>query len=350
MISREEAILPRPTFRATRIAGVLLFAFASLLVAADDLRVYAIDVEGGKSTLYVSPTGESMLVDTGYDDYHNRDAGRIVAAAQAAGVKQIDYLVITHYHGDHVGGVPQLAAMMPIRAFFDHGRIFGTVNANAKTGYAAYVALRAKGPRTIVKPGDTIPIKGIDVEVVTAAGIAIAKALPGAGQPNPACASYQALDPDPGENAHSIGMLIAYGNFRLADLGDLYWNQEHDLACPNNKLGVVDVYMTTHHGTKTSGSPQMVDALHPKVAIMNNGADKGGSVKAWQTIHDSPGLVDLWQLHFSNEGGKAHNVPEAFIANPSEPCQGKWIELTARKDGTFSVVNGRNGFQKTYRP
>jgi len=350
-VSRADAILPRRiTFLATRIAGVLLFACASLLAAADDLRVYAIDVEGGKSTLYVSPTGESMLVDTGYGDYHNRDADRIAAAAQAAGVKQIDYLVITHYHGDHVGGVAQLAAKMPIRSFFDHGEIFGAVNPDAKAGYDAYVALRAKGPRTIVKPGDTIPIKGIGVEVVTAAGEAIAQPLPGAGQPNPVCASYQALDQDTGENAHSIGMVIAYGSFRLADLGDLFWNQEYDLACPNNKLGVVDVYMTTHHGTKTSGSPQMVDALHPKVAIMNNGADKGGSVKAWKTIHNSPGLIDLWQLHFSNEGGKAHNAPEAFIANPTEPCQGQWIELTARKDGTFTVVNGRNGFRKTYRP
>ena len=331
-------------------AAVLLFAFASLLAAADDLRVYAIDVEGGKSTLYVSPTGESMLVDTGYDDHNNRDADRIVAAAQAAGVNQIDYLVITHYHADHVGGVAQLAAKMPIRAFFDHGRVFGAINPDAKAGYHAYLALRAKGPRTVVKPGDAIPIQGIQVEVVAAAGKAIAKALPGAGQPNPMCASYQALDRDPGENAHSIGMLIAYGKFRLADLGDLYWNQEHDLACPNNKLGVVDVYMTTHHGTKTSGSPQMVDALHPKVAIMNNGANKGGSVQAWQTIHDSPGLVDLWQLHYSNVGGKAHNVPEAFIANPTEPCHGNWIEIAAQKNGTFTVVNGRNGFQKTYRP
>ena len=343
-------MLRRTTFPAARIAGVLLLAWASLLAAADDLRVYAVDVEGGKSTLYVSPTGESMLVDTGYGDFNNRDADRIVAAAQAAGVKQIDYLVITHYHGDHVGGVAQLAAKLPIRACFDHGRMFGTVNPDAKAGYDAYVALRAKGSHTVVKPGDTIPIKGIQVDVVAAAGKAIAKALPGAGQRNPVCASYKALDRDTGENAHSIGMLITYGRFRLADLGDLFWNQEHDLACPNIKLGVVDVYMTTHHGTKTSGSPQMVDALHPKVAIMNNGADKGGSVEAWQTIHDSPGLVDLWQLHSSNEGGKAHNAPEAFIANPSVPCQGKWIELTAQKDGTFTVVNGRNGFQKTYRP
>jgi beta-lactamase superfamily II metal-dependent hydrolase len=328
----------RTTSHTPRIAGLFLLACASLLAAADNLRVYAIDVEGGKSTLYVSPSGESMLVDAGYAGFHNRDADRIAAAARAAGVKQIDYLVVTHYHADHVGGVAQLAARLPIRAFFDHGKMSVALDPDAKAGYNAYLALRAKGPYTVVKPGDTIPIKGIQVEVVTAAGEAIASALPGAGQPNPLCATYHALDEDGGENAYSIGMLIAYGNFRLADLGDLFWNQEHDLACPDNKLGVVDVYMTTHHGARTSGSPQMVDALHPKVAIMNNGADKGGSVEAWQTIHDSPGLVDLWQLHFSNEGGKAHNVPEAFIANPSVPCQGKWIELTAQKDGTFTVV------------
>ena len=145
-------------------------------------------------------------------------------------------------------------------------------------------------------------------------------------------------------------MIITFGSLRIADLGDLYWNQEHELACPVNKLGSVDLYMTTHHGTATSGSPQIVHALHPRVAIMNNGADKGGSIKAWTTIENSPGLQDLWQLHFSNEGGKDHNVAEQFIANPSdENDQGFAIQVTARQDGTFTVRNDRNRFEKTYR-
>ena len=92
---------------------ILLLGLCALTCAAQELRVYAIDVEGGKSTLYVSPSGQSMLVDTGYTGFKNRDADRIVAAAKAAGVTQIDYLVITHYHADHVGGVPQLAAKIP---------------------------------------------------------------------------------------------------------------------------------------------------------------------------------------------------------------------------------------------
>jgi hypothetical protein len=200
-----------------------------------------------------------------------------------------------------------------------------------------------------VHPGDTIPLKGLRVDVVAGAGEAIASPLPGAGQPNPLCASYEALPVDPGENAHSLAMIITFGSLRIADLGDLYWNQEHDLSCPVNKLGTVDLYMTTHHGTKTSGSPQMVHALHPRVAIMNNGADKGGSIKAWTAIENSPGLQDLWQLHFSNEGGKDHNVADQFIANPSEENdKGFAIEVSARPDGIFTVRNDRTKFEKTY--
>ena len=326
----------------------LLFAAASLAAAAD-LQVYAIDVEGGKSTLFVSPSGESMLVDTGYDGFHDRDADRIVAAAHDAGIHQIDYLVITHYHKDHAGGVRQLASKIKIVNFLDHGPNFEQAKDN-KEVFDSYQTTRAQGKHFIVKAGDAIPIHGIQVVVVTAAGKAIDKPLMGAGQPNPLCDSYQPIAVDTGENAHSIGMWIAYGQFHLVDLGDLHWNQEHDLSCPVNKLGKADVYLTTHHGKKTSGSPQMVWALAPKVAVMNNGPETGGSVEAWQTIHDSPGLLDLWQLHLATKNDAAHNVAEQFIANTSEDnCQGKWIKIDARQDGTFTVTNSRNNFQKTYR-
>lgn len=332
-----------------RSALILFLTCASLLSAAGSLDIYAIDVEGGKSTLFVSPSGQSMLVDTGYDGQRNRDADRIVAAVKAAGVKQIDYLVITHYHQDHVGGVPQLAARIPIRNFVDHGKNFEAVKDNGAL-YDAYVKIRDKGNHIEVQAGDRIPIQGMQVEVVTASGVAIRRPLPGAGQANPACASYQPIQPDTGENAHSIGIVVTYGSFRLADLGDLYWNQEHDLACPNNKLGVVDVYLTTHHAKKTSGSPQMVWALHPRVAIMNNGPTTGGAAQSWQTIHDSPGLADLWQLHYATANDAAHNAPENFIANSGEPCKGNWIKLSVREDGAFTVVNGRNHYEKTYQP
>ncbi len=336
-------------------AKLTLFFAATVLLPAQDLRaqtlrIWAIDVEGGKSTLYVSPSGESMLIDTGYAGNNNRDANRILAAAQSAGVKRIDYLVITHYHGDHAGGVPQLAAKIPIGKIFDHGDTFEKSNQKTQAVFLPYTTVRGNYPHGILRPGDTIPVKGLKVEVVAGAGNAIATPLAGAGQPNPLCGSYQALKPDPGENAHSLGMIISFGKLRIADLGDLYWKQEHELACPVNKLGVVDLYMTTHHGTATSGSPQIVHALHPKVAIMNNGADKGGSIKALTTIHNSPGLQDLWQLHYSNEGGKGFNTAEQFIANlSSEEDAGYSIEVSAGMDGTFIVRNDRNRFEKSYR-
>jgi competence protein ComEC len=328
----------------------ILFIAVAALVPAQTLRVYAIDVEGGKATLYVSPSGESVLVDTGFADHNNRDANRIAAAAASAGVKRIDYLVITHYHRDHAGGVPQLAATMPIGKIFDHGANFERSNKKTQAVFDPFAAVRDKYPHQTVRPGDTIPVKGFSVDVVAGAGDAIASPLAGAGQPNPLCASYHALKPDPGENAHSLAMIMTFGSFRIADFGDLYWNQEHELACPVNKVGTVDLYMTTHHGTATSGSPQMVHALHPRVAIMNNGADKGGSVKAWTTIENSPGLENLWQLHFSNVGGTDNNVAEPFIANPSAENDGGYaIQVIARQDGTFVVRNDRNHFEKTYK-
>ena len=199
---------------------ILLLAFCAFTCAAQELKVYAIDVEGGKATLYVSPSGQSMLVDAGFAGFANRDADRIVAAANAAGVKTIDYLVITHYHVDHVGGVAQLAAKMPIRHFVDHGENFENPS-NPNGVYADYLAIRSQGPHIEVKAGDRIPIEGIDVEVVTASGRAIQTPLPGAGKPNPLCASYKPIAIDKGENAHSIGMMITYGKFRMVDLGDL---------------------------------------------------------------------------------------------------------------------------------
>jgi beta-lactamase superfamily II metal-dependent hydrolase len=332
-----------------RILPASCLLLAAGLLPAQTLHIFAIDVEGGKSTLYVSPSGESMLVDTGYAGHDNRDANRIVAAATAAGLKRIDYLVITHYHGDHAGGVPQLTARIPIGRIYDRGDDIETTNPKTQAVFAPYAQLREKYPHQTVKPGDTIPIKSLQVTVVAASGYSIAKPLPGAGQANPLCADYQPLPSDPGENARSIGMIITFGNLRISDLGDLSWNKEHKLACPVNKLGPVDLYMTTHHGTATSGSPQIVEALHPRVAIMNNGADKGGSVKAWTTIEKSPDLEDLWQLHYSNEGGKEHNVGEKFIANASATNdKGYAIEVIARPDSSFTVKNDRNQFEKTY--
>jgi beta-lactamase superfamily II metal-dependent hydrolase len=326
-----------------RLFGFLfLFCVVPLATAASTLDIYFVDVEGGQATLIVTPSGESMLVDTGWPGHDGRDADRIMAAAKEAGIRQIDYLVVTHYHGDHVGGVPQLAEHIPIVHFVDHGP-----NSDPRRHlFEPYAKLREKGKHIVVKPGDRIPLEGAIVQVMASDGETLHKE---AGQPNPLCRASSPRDDDRSENARSVGFWLRFGQFSFLDLGDLTWNKEIKLACPVNAIGRVDVYLTTHHGSGTSGPPAIVHALRPRVAIMNNGAKKGGSPGAWRIVRNSPGLEGLWQLHHAVAGGKDNNSPEKYIANLEEDCDGHWLKLSARKDGSFRVTNGRNGYEKTYK-
>ena len=339
----------------------LLLAFAAALPAAKNLEVYCIDVEGGQATLVVSPAGESLLVDTGWPG--TRDADRIIGIAKQAGITQIDYLVLTHYHVDHAGGVVELASRLPIRNFVDHGPTQDTL-ANVPQYYAAYLKVREKGNHILARPGELLPITGIRVQFVSAGAETITKPVPGAGAANPSCAQFQPKDEvkDPmvgGENKNSVGMAISLGAFRMVDFGDLTWNKEHDLACPNNLIGPVDFYLVSHHGKETSNSPMLVHALHPRAAVMNNGAHKGAEPGAFESLKTSPGLVALWQLHFNVEAGKL-NAPEKFIANLATggtkdsgvPDEGtpNAIHMAASPDGSFTITNGRNGYHQIYSP
>jgi competence protein ComEC len=339
------------------------------------LDIYVVDVEGGNATLFVSPSGESMLIDSGNAGAAAvRDAERIMAAVKDAGLTQIDNLVTTHWHGDHFGGMAELAARVPIRNFIDHGP-------NVQPGAAAdeflrktYPDLYGKAKHTVVKPGNKISVAGLDVLVVTSAGETIKTALPGAGRANPYCAGFK-----PGENnaedPMSVGTYVTFGQFRTIHLGDLTKNKEFELMCPNNRIGTVDVLLGLHHGVDSSNSEVVVHALHPRVAIMNNGTRKGGQVEVMKTLHSSPGLEDLWQMHFSQLSGQEYTVPGMFIANvideplaampvapisapqpgpdapPAPVHNGRayWIKVSARTDGSFTVTNGRTGFSKTYR-
>jgi len=325
----------------------LTFACGALAKAPKPLQIYFIDVEGGQATLVVGPSHESMLIDTGWPNFNGRDAERIARAAKAAKIKQIDYVLITHYHRDHVGGVTQLAERMKIVTFVDHGPNLEDSDA-AREDYAAYEKVVAKARRIMVRAGDGIPIKGLTVRVLTAAGEHIADPLPGAGEANMYCDSEPDAPPDPSENARSLGVLITYGKFRFIDLGDLTKKKELELACLNNLVGKVDLYLVTHHGLDQSNAKAIVWGLHPRVAIMNNGAHKGGSPEAWQTVHDSPGLEDLWQLHYAEDAGKEHNTGEKFIAN-SGGKDGNYINVAADPDGRFTVENSGNKFRKEYK-
>jgi competence protein ComEC len=359
---RLRQLRPAEASNVRRIGWLLACVVTALATAraATPLRIYFADVEGGQATLVVSPSGESLLVDTGWMGFNGRDADRIAAIAKKAGVKAIDYLVITHYHEDHVGGLAQLGARLKFKTLITHGPNIEN-NSTAVTMAEVYrTAVNSVKPRElVVKPGDVIPIKGLNVQVVAAARQLISEPLPGGGQHNPACEGVVQKRADGSENSMSVGMVMTFGKFRFADLGDLTQDREFELACPVNRIGPLDLYLTTHHGTTASGAEVLVHALQPRVAIMNNGARKGGDAPAIEIVRRSPGLQDLWMLHYAVAAGEADarlNVPAEFIANVDESLnpevndKGFGISVSADADGSFTVTNDRNGKTKTYRP
>jgi beta-lactamase superfamily II metal-dependent hydrolase len=396
----------------TLVLGVALVAgLLAQTPAGKTLDIYVADTEGGKAALFVTPSGETVLIDAGNPG--PRDHDRIAAMFEHAGVKDIDHLILTHYHVDHVGGVAELAKRFPIAHFVDHGP---TVEPKEQVqGFQdAYAALYKAAKHTVVKPGDRVPVAGLDWRIVTAGAAAIKTALPGAGQANAECASFAKKDANVDENNQSVGSVVTFGQFKLIDLGDLMWNNEFDLVCPRNMVGNVDLYMVTHHGLDASGSPALVRGVRPRVAVMQNGTRKGGTPNTLQTLRSSPGFEDVWQLHWSYNAMIEHNPPGVFIANVDDlptiagiltapppaprggggggggggaqaaapaaapqapgtaPAQGAaggggagggrqgrgggaaahspayWIKISVEPSGTFTVTNSRNNFSKTY--
>ena len=312
-----------------------------------DLSIYIIDVEGGQATLLVAPGGHSMLVDTGWPGNNGRDANRIQSAMKDAGITKIDKVLITHFHVDHVGGVPNLVEHIKVGEFLDHGENREDSDIT-RHDYTAYVKAIGTTPRRTVHPGDTIDIPGLSVVVLAGDGEHI-KAVPGIKpEPNSYCASEPKWELDTTENPRSAGVLVRFGKFRFLDLGDLTKAKEIPLVCPDNLIGHVDLYLVNHHGFNLSNAKAFVHAIHPRVAIMDNGAHKAGSPEAWQTVHESPGLRDLYMLHTAEDSDAAHNSPEPLIANLKGGGDGAWFKVVARQDGSFNVTNSRTQQTKTY--
>jgi beta-lactamase superfamily II metal-dependent hydrolase len=357
--------------RAFAIAlGVLALTASSATLGqnapAGNLQIHWIDVEGGAATLFVAPTGESLLFDTGYPGNGDRDAKRIYAAAQKAGLRQIDHVVISHWHGDHVGGLAALSKMIPLGKFYDHGDGVEQADRERLEGYKAIAGAK----RTILKAGDTIPFGGMNMRVLVSEGPVISTPINGGG-PNPLCTNAVRQEPAGPENIRMVGLSLAYGDFKFASLGDLDWSREMELACPVNKLGTVNVYTINRHGgLDNSGAPALLNAIKPQVIVVNNGPRKGLGARdertrvintpgtapyepiAYLRMKGTPGVEDVWQGHLSMiDSNPAHNTSRDMIANLEDNTvdhPGNLISASVGRDGRFTITNARNGFSKTY--
>ena len=341
---------------------------------AKPLEIYVVDVEGGKADLWVTPTGQTLLIDTGSPG--GRDTDRIQEVMAAAGVHEINYLLTTHYHVDHAGGLQELVKRIPpIGHFLDHGP---TVEDGAEghqreqvPGFqAAYAEIYGKSQHTVLKVGDKIPLPGVDWRIVTSAGKVTKTSLPGGGKPSAECAGVARpeISRDP-ENAQSVGSVISYGGFRALDFGDLTGNIEYDLVCPSNPIGTVDLFFASNHGLAGANIPPFVHTIAPRVVIVQNSAGKGASIDMFKAMRTSRGLEDIWTLHWGNAAGIEWNSPGALIANgtdpatlaavltaPAAPTRGGgpphapayWVKISVERDGSFTVTNSRNSFSRSY--
>lgn len=328
--------------------------FGRLLAGAQNLQIYFVDVEGGAATLIVSPGGQALLADAGSMVPGDRDAKRIFEVTKLAGLKKLDYVLTTHFDSDHVGGTPALARLIPVGKFLDHGDSIETSAARDMTRWQAYLSV-AGGKRMKMKPGDRIPLKGVQITVASSNAEVLARPINGGKSNEALCKVTEHKKPDVSENERSLGFLLTYGKFKFLDLGDLTWEKELELACPVNKLGKVTLYQPTWHGffNDASGPPAHVTAVEPEVVIVNNGPRKGIATPAlYERLSQIPGIAGIWQMHKSliNEEAKGHNTSEEMMANlePTAECPGHWLKVTVEPGGKFTVTNSRNNFSKTY--
>lgn len=333
---------------------VCWIAFIPSAHAQRGLDIYFVDTEGGAATLIVTPAGESVLIDSGNPG--TRDALRIEKVAkEVAHLTAIDYLLTTHWHLDHYGGVEELSKRMPIRHFYDRGIPKKTLDdpENFPRLIAAYQHA-AQGKSKTLRAGDTVPLKTprgqprVRLKCLVASGKTVPD--PPHAPENPLAKANQPQPKDTSDNAQSLGVVLEYGGFRFLDLGDLTWNVEYNLIAPTDKIGLIDVYQVTHHGLNISNNPTLIQTVQPRVAIFNNGPRKGGHPDVLKTLRQLPGLEAIYQMHRNLSLSEKENAPSEFIANQEENCTGAYIKLSVAPDAkSYTVTVGSKGPPRRYQ-
>lgn len=339
-------------------AILLVGMFCSARVGSADERtgsldLYFIDVEGGAATLFVTPTGESLLIDSGYPDNNGRDLKRILKVLkEVAGRSRLDHAAVTHWHLDHFGNHAALRSEIQIGTFWDRGipetLAEDPMFADRIGNYRAASQNRSKA----LHPGDRVPLKSektpLELTVVTASG----EVIPNTGPPNPYAPEHRPQPEDTSDNARSLSFLLKFGKFSFLCCGDLTWNTEAKLMTPNNPLGQVEMFMVTHHGLPVSNNPVLVKAVEPHVAVMCNGPTKGGHAQTQQTLREVKSLEALYQLHRNVELKPEEQTPAEFIANlePTADCQGEFIKATIEPGGeSYTVQIGEQGRPRRFQ-
>jgi beta-lactamase superfamily II metal-dependent hydrolase len=311
---------------------MLLLAASVARPADKPLDIYWIDVEGGAATLIVTPAGESLLIDAGNPG--GRDAGRIhKVATEVAGLKRIDHLLVTHFHGDHFGGVAELAKLMPVGTLHERDLAQAPEGEQRQPTLEPYKAAAVER-RERVKAG-ALPLKQagatpFQLEVLGADGRFEGGA---ARAENPACRAALTKGPDPSDNRNSVVTRLRFGAFRFFDGGDLTWENERALVCPNDRVGPVDVFQIEHHGSDTSNNPVLVRTLQPRVVVVNNGPRKGGEPASFAAVQSQASVQAIYQVHRSVRFPAANPAAADRIANETEDCAGNYVKLSVEPDG-----------------